>query len=186
MARAEVLWQGDPAAACRLEVRFEAGSLEVVRGGGVARLTAGTSGVAVSEESVGGRLVLALSASAERSPIPPHAVLEAPETCDLRVRTRDGSISARGPVKAAFDAETVTGEIIFCVSTPADLALALATSGEISVDFSVSIDYVHHQEPAKHGSVTLGSGACSARLTSRQGAIRALRCSEQATSEPDP
>jgi hypothetical protein len=74
-----------------------------------------------------------------------------------------------------FSAETVTGDITAVVDADANLTLRLATSGEITVDFPIDIDYRYLQEPAKHGRIVLGDGTTLVDLKSRQGTIRVLR-----------
>jgi hypothetical protein len=70
---------------------------------------------------------------------------------------------------------TTTGPITLYLDPQASVAVDLATSGEITVDFSVFIDYVYHQEPAKLGKVVIGDGLTSARVNSRRGHISVLR-----------
>ena len=77
--------------------------------------------------------------------------------------------------------DTVTGDITAWVDPDAEATIVLATSGEITTDFSIVIDFRYHEEPAKHGRLTIRAGATieggatKVRLTSRRGAVSVLR-----------
>jgi hypothetical protein len=181
-AAAETLWQGE-GDGCRLTVAWAEGALEVTHGGERARLRAASPGLrATATSTTDGRTRLTVSTAAAPPGLPLRAFLEVPASCDLRLESQGGRLTSSGPLLGPLVAETVTGEIVLCVEEPADLDVTLATSGEISVDFSVSIDYVRHQEPAKRGTLSLRSSGLVApvavQLTSRRGAIRVLECPE--------
>ena len=74
----------------------------------------------------------------------------------------------------AQEVSTLTGDITLRVPE-GSFSIELATSGEITVDFPVEIEYRYHGEPSKEGLITIGSGATSIRLESRRGTIRVLR-----------
>ena len=113
---------------------------------------------------------------------PADVELLVPRGCEVAIRTTGGEVSleiARKALSAAV--ETITGDITAWVDPAADAVISFATSGEITTDFSVEIDFRYHEEPAKHGQITPSSdspsqtGPKQVRLTSRRGAIRMLR-----------
>ncbi|MDX1997346.1 MAG: hypothetical protein SF066_06475 [Thermoanaerobaculia bacterium] len=175
---AQELWRGDEGQ-CPAEVTFEAGFLTVVRGPGPAVLTALAPGFEFTATGTGEAPRLALRAAREVA-TQAHAQLQVPGQCALRVTSGEGHITLLGGTRAPLNVETTTGTIVLCIEEPTDLDLSFATSGELTVDFSVTLDYDPHQEPAKKGSIRLRSGAPLAvipvSLTSRQGAIRTIDC----------
>lgn len=175
---ARPLWKQAAAAPCRLTLELaERDSVEIQRLPAPARLLGPLDAGRLRVVDADGRTRLSLATAPGQEP----AVLrlEAPPGCDLEVTTSAGSVDARGPVEAPWRATSVTGNLTLWVEPSAgrspDLAIELATSGEIAVDFSVEIDYRHHHEPAKRGSISLGTGSVPVRLESRQGAVRVLR-----------
>ena len=90
--------------------------------------------------------------------------------------------SESGPIElvldeqtGAVDVETRIGDITLTASPRLNADVSLSTSGEITTDFSISIDRQPHEEPSKHGRITVGEGQVSIRLETRRGAISVLR-----------
>ncbi len=171
---AEALWTGNDRP-CRIRLDSPTGELTLAEGRGRPRLLgiASVWSLKASEEDGATRLVA--------SPQAPGAIalrLEVPPSCQLIVVTQRGNIEAAGLFASPLELETGSGNITLRVPAASDLAVELATSGEITVDFSVSIDYRHHQEPSKQGRIVLGSAAGSVRLSSNTGSIRVLKLNE--------
>jgi hypothetical protein len=106
---------------------------------------------------------------------------------DIRVRSVDGRVrakSSRGRISVAFESDateepqeltTETGEIEAYLWEDADLRVRIATSGEISTDFSIDIEHHRFEEPGKHAAATIGRGGPGLTLRSKRGAVRLLR-----------
>ncbi len=108
--------------------------------------------------------------------------LQVPPRCDVTVRTGDGAVDVDlGPRPLKVAVETVTGAITVRADPAAAVTIDLATSGEITTDYTIAIDFRYHQEPAKYGRVqVVGGGSATGataevHLTSRRGAVRVLR-----------
>lgn len=99
------------------------------------------------------------------------------------VATGDGPLVLRLPPRCAVSVETVTGAVVYRAEPESDATVFLATSGEITVDFSVEIEYRHHQEPSKYGQVTVGDGGTRVELTSRRGAVSILGAATEMTED---
>ena len=82
--------------------------------------------------------------------------------------------------------ETVSGDITAWVDAAADVTVFVATSGEITTDYTIAIENRYHEEPAKVGRIAIGSGATDACLTSRRGAVRVLRAAGRRATAPTP
>jgi len=171
----DLLWQLPAGEACRLRLVNDAGAVEVLTGGTAARLLGVAGRTRAEATATEDAILLTVSAPPDAAPGESRVILEAPGACELFLRAGQGEIEVHGPRLGRLAAETTTGDITLWVGPSGGVAAELATSGEITVDFSVTIDYFPHQEPAKHGKITTGVGASSARLTSLQGAIRVLR-----------
>lgn len=172
---AKELWRADPdPEACRFVLVNELGGVIVETTGERILVSSDVPGLAVEATRGEGGVTLAVS-----SPDPETAgdvTLRVPIRCQVAVRTD------RGPVEVALDSEpatlaieTVTGPITAHVDPLSPVTIALATSGEITTDFSIDIEFKYHQEPAKFGTVSVANGGGTVRLTSRQGAVRVLR-----------
>ncbi|MBP9824522.1 MAG: hypothetical protein KBF21_09890, partial [Thermoanaerobaculia bacterium] len=109
------------------------------------------------------------------SPESPPVLLEVPAGCDLAIRTGAGAVEVRGSRLGRLAAESSTGGITLWVPPSVEPAVEVATSGEITVDFSITIEYFRHQEPAKLGRIEPGASVSWAQLRSRQGSIRVLK-----------
>jgi len=106
---------------------------------------------------------------------------------DIRIRGIEGHVqakSARGRLSATLKSGVTergqaltseTGEIEVHLWEDADLDVRIATSGEITTDFSIEIEHRRHEEPGKHATAKVGSGGPGLTLRSRRGDIRLLR-----------
>lgn len=91
-------------------------------------------------------------------------------------QSRSGTISAElGGTGEQQSLVTETGAIEAYLWEDADLTVTAATSGEISTDFSLQIDYRRSEEPSKMATAVLGKGTSSLRIESKQGRVRMLR-----------
>jgi hypothetical protein len=109
------------------------------------------------------------------------------QTGEIRIRSTHGHVSAksaRGAVSVALETgvteqsqsiSTETGDIEVYLWEDAAMDVHLATSGEISTDFSIDIEYRRFEEPGKLGRATLGGGGPELRLESKRGRVRLLR-----------
>jgi len=105
----------------------------------------------------------------------------------VMIRSIHGSVSAksaRGAISAALETgatdqpqsiTTETGDIEVYLWEDANQQVRLATSGEISTDFSIDIEHRRFEEPGKHGRATIGKGGPQLVLESKRGRIRLLR-----------
>lgn len=100
------------------------------------------------------------------------------------IRGRVNAKSARGAISAALESgvteqpqsiTTETGDIEVYLWEDADMQVRLATSGEISTDFSIEIEHRRFEEPGKHGRATIGDGGPQLVLESKRGRVRLLR-----------
>ena len=106
---------------------------------------------------------------------------------DLRINSVEGRISAktaRGDITVTLatgttterqDLTTETGDIQVWLGEDADMSVSLATSGEISTDFSLQIEHRRFEEPSKHAVAVVGQGGSELTLRSKQGRVRLLR-----------
>lgn len=106
---------------------------------------------------------------------------------DVRIRSVTGSINAKtsrgaievtletGVTDAPQELSTLTGEIQVWVGEDADMSVDVATSGEISTDFSMQIEHHRFEEPSKHAAAQVGRGGPRLTLRSKQGRVRLLR-----------
>ena len=108
--------------------------------------------------------------------------LSVPDGCVVTVRTTTGEVAfdldATG---APVVAETTTGAITARSEPRPDRTILVATSGEITTDFTIAIEFSHHAEPSKQGWIgprgdaRPGAQGPAVRLTSLQGAVAVLR-----------
>ncbi len=186
----DLLWELPATAPCRLSLVHLGGAVEVVVGGTGARLLGEARRWQVAVAEPGGptdsplRLTVGRVAAAEdtgaaseagASPESPPALLEVPAGCDLAIRTGAGAVEVHGSRLGRLAAESSTGGITLWVPPSVEPAVEVATSGEITVDFSITIEYFRHQEPAKLGRIEPGASVSWAQLRSRQGSIRVLK-----------
>jgi hypothetical protein len=110
---------------------------------------------------------------------------------DLTINSVAGRVSAktaRGNITATLatgattepqDLTTQTGDIEVWLWEDADLSVSLATSGEISTDFTLAIEHHRFEEPSKHATAVVGAGGPELTLRSKQGRVRLLRLQKQ-------
>ena len=104
----------------------------------------------------------------------------------VRAKTERGQISAMlesGVTAAAQELSTRTGEIEVHLWEDARATVHVSTSGEISTDFSISIEHRRHEEPGKHAVATVGQGGPKLALYSKRGRVRLLRLQRPLASE---
>jgi hypothetical protein len=106
---------------------------------------------------------------------------------DIRIRSVKGKVSAktdRGQLSAALETavteetqefSTVTGDIEIYLWEDASMNVEIATSGEISTDFSITIEHRRFEEPGKHATATVGKGGSKLSLYSKRGRVKLLR-----------
>lgn len=122
-------------------------------------------------------------------------VVASSRTGDIRIRSVQGRVRAktvRGQISVALVADatrepqsfvTETGDIEVYVSADANTEVRIATSGEISTDFSLNIEHRSLEEPSKHAVAIVGEGGAEMTLTSKRGRVRLLRL--PGDSKPD-
>jgi hypothetical protein len=96
----------------------------------------------------------------------------------VRAKTPRGRISVAletGATSLVQDFTTETGDIEVYVREDAAFSARLATSGEISTDFSLEIEHRRFEEPGKHAVAVVGEGGLELALASKRGRIRLLR-----------
>lgn len=106
--------------------------------------------------------------------------LELPEGCAVAVRGAEAPVEVRGPITAPLSVETSTGDVTVWIAGDSeprggDLAIELATSGPITVDWSIELRYLHQQQPSKRGRMRFGAAATAVTVTSRQGGLAVLQ-----------
>jgi hypothetical protein len=106
---------------------------------------------------------------------------------DIRIRSIEGRVrakTARGRISASLETgvtdepqelTTETGEIEAYLWEDAEMLVTIATSGEISTDFSLEIEHRRYEEPGKRAVALVGQGGSKLTLRSKRGAIRLLR-----------
>jgi hypothetical protein len=96
----------------------------------------------------------------------------------VEAKNDSGSISAEllpEVTSLPQDFVTSTGDISLFFSQGLDANVAAETSGEISTDFSLQIDFDQSKEPDKLGKATIGKGGPKISASSKRGKIRLLR-----------
>ena len=73
------------------------------------------------------------------------------------------------------DVRSIDGDIEVYLWEDASMEVHLATSGEISTDFTIEIEHRRFEEPGKHGRATLGAGGSVLSLHSKRGRVRLFR-----------
>lgn len=108
-------------------------------------------------------------------------------TGDLMVRGIKGSVNAstdRGMLRVFLENGqtdelqefvTVTGEIEITLWEDATLDVTLATSGEISTDFSLQFEYKRFEEPGKIATAATNGGGPAVSVRSQRGPLRLRR-----------
>ena len=96
----------------------------------------------------------------------------------VRAKTVHGQITALiegGVTGEPQDLVTSTGDIEVHLWEDARFNVELATSGEISTDFSLEIEHRRFEEPKKIARAIIGDGGPELKLHSKQGRVRLLR-----------
>ena len=168
----DLLWEGERSGTCHLSVRFDQGRLEVDAGRGRPHLDGSATHWTTMSKATSAEGVTVLDLVATR----PDATmrLSLPERCTAQFVAESGAITLNTVPASGVRAESVTGDIVLYVPRKADLAVDAATSGNLSVDFDLDLDYLHHQEPSKRGHLRIGSGSAPVSLESKRGAVRVL------------
>jgi hypothetical protein len=117
------------------------------------------------------------------------------EQGDIRIRSVEGRVRAkttRGQIAASLEADvtsesqdlsTETGDIEVWLWEDADMEVEIATSGEISTDFTISIEHRRFEEPGKRAMATVGVGGPKLSLYTKRGRVRLLRLQRPMASE---
>jgi hypothetical protein len=189
-ARAEELWRGLAGTEdCRLELVNELGGVQVTAADPAASSVVVNGDPALriepsapAEDPVLEDPVLRVAWAGSPADGPGDVVVSVPPHCSVAVRTTDGAVSLEVD-QAAFPArvDTVTGDITAWVHPETRAAVVFATSGRITSDFTIEIEYRYHAEPSKYGSITTVGysaphhGQNTVRLNSRRGTVRMLQ-----------
>ena len=185
-ADANELWRDSPGQKeCRIELNNPIGDVLITANpekGSVA-VVHGDPGLLIESSAGSGYPVLTVARVEPAHEYTADVEVSIPRDCDVEVRTVDGSVQLDlGEPAFSADIGTVTGNITACIAPDTAATVRFATSGEITTDFTITIDYKYHVEPAKHGSITLKPGVRVASesavvyLHSRRGAVRMLDC----------
>jgi len=114
---------------------------------------------------------------------------------DIRIRSVEGRVrakTARGRIAVSLetdvtsesqDISTETGDIEVYLWEDANLEVDIATSGEISTDFSVSVEHRRYEEPGKRAVATVGKGGPRLSLYTKRGHVSLLRLQRELASE---
>lgn len=117
------------------------------------------------------------------------------ETGDIRIRSVEGRVrakTARGQIAASLEADvtsesqdlsTDTGDIEVYLWEDANVEVEIATSGEISTDFSIRIEHLRSEEPGKRATAVVGGGGPKLSLYTKRGRVKLLRLQRALTSE---
>jgi len=110
---------------------------------------------------------------------------------DVRIRSIEGRVRAkttRGQISAMLETDatkqaqeltTETGDIEVHIWEDANFHVRIATSGEISTDFSLTVEHRRFEEPGKLAEAVVGQGGPELRLSSKRGRVRLLRLQRQ-------
>lgn len=117
------------------------------------------------------------------------------EKGDIRIRAVEGAVRAktvRGQIAVSLETDvtsesqdfsTETGDIEVYLWEDANLVVDIATSGEISTDFSITIEHRRQEEPGKHAVATVGQGGPKLALFTKRGRVRLLRLQRPLAAE---
>jgi hypothetical protein len=110
---------------------------------------------------------------------------------DVRIRSIEGRVrakTARGQISAMLESDatkqsqeltTETGDIEVHIWEDANFHVRIATSGEISTDFSLTVEHRRFEEPGKIAEAIVGLSGPDLRLSSKRGRVRLLRLQRQ-------
>lgn len=167
-----LLWEGERRGACDVSLQFDQGRLDVEATRGTARLEGASADWRTLSKGTSPQGVTLLELVA---PGPDATLrLRLPKRCKARFSAESGVIVLDTVPASGVRAESVTGDIVLYVPRGADLAVEAATSGNLSVDFDLALEYLHHQEPSKRGRLNIGGGDTPVTLESKRGAVRVL------------
>jgi hypothetical protein len=170
------LWQGKRLGRCDVRLEQLHGAVDVVRASGRPRLLADPDHWQVKQErDADGKVTLTLERRAAPEVAAATPVLRVAPRCAVNVLTTDGAIDLSGPQRGPLVAESRTGAITLWVEQGASLNVNASTSADLTVDFGVDLEYLHHAEPSKRGAITVGDGTTGVELRSKRGAVRVLR-----------
>ncbi|MEM7584338.1 MAG: hypothetical protein AAF560_13195 [Acidobacteriota bacterium] len=172
------LWRAPSGAPCRAELIQRLGGVRVSAApSGTPWIVSGPSNLRLAASTQTTSVALTIEAASKPSEQADQDVeIALPEGCELAIRTEHGAVHVDlGGRAAPISVDTVSGEIAVTVAPDVEATIALATSGMITVDFTISINHRYHEEPAKHGQIVLGDGATQMRLTSLRGNVSVLR-----------
>lgn len=80
-----------------------------------------------------------------------------PPECNVAISTTAGEVTVEnGSEIPSLTVHTTVGDITLRITPETNADIRLATSGEITSDFTIDIDFKYHEEPAKHGQVVTG------------------------------
>jgi hypothetical protein len=117
------------------------------------------------------------------------------DTGDIRIRSVEGRVRAKtvrgqiaaslesGVTSASQDFSTETGDIEVWLWEDAKAEVEIATSGEISTDFSIDIEHLRFEEPGKRATAVVGGGGPKLSLYTKRGRVRLLRLQRPLASE---
>jgi hypothetical protein len=112
---------------------------------------------------------------------------------DIRIRAVKGRVTAktdRGQLSAALETavtdqpqefSTVTGDIEIYLWEDADMTVDIRTTGEISTDFSITIEHHPFEEPGKLAKAVVGDGGPKLSMYSKRGRVKLLRLQKDFT-----
>jgi hypothetical protein len=127
---------------------------------------------------------------------------------DVRARTASGGIIAR-KVDGELDFETGSGDVLVrlerwdsardhsfasgsgdlsvVLAGEVDATISVATSGLISTDYSMDVDYQSDRRPLRRGEARIGEGSCLISISSTDGHVRLIRrpLARQAGAPPE-
>jgi hypothetical protein len=175
-AESETLWEGSRFGRCTVNLVQEHGPVEIQRDSGRAQLSAAPGRWQV-EASTAADDVVALRVTPQPGADADRAApvrLRVPARCNVEVRTSMGAIDIEGRHRAALTAESLNGDITLWVAPDDNLNVNAATSGDLTVDFSADLVYLHHVEPSKRGALRIGAGGTGIQLKNKRGAVRVL------------
>lgn len=95
----------------------------------------------------------------------------------VQARSESGEISITletGATRESQEFSTRTGDISVHLWEDANLTARIATSGEISTDFSLQVERNRFKEPGKHALAVIGKGGPELSLASKRGNIHLL------------
>lgn len=152
------VWRGPEGEPCHLMLINEFGGIHVNASlpSASAPVLTGHSGMNFDSVTSDGQTTLTVTKPDD--PDASDVELLAPAHCGVTARTTDGPVSvAAGSRIPSLTVATTTCNIALEIAPATTAEISLATSGEISTDYTIDIEYKYHEEPAKYGRVVTGS-----------------------------